>query len=169
MIPFLTLVALAEAAVLPHARVGGAQPDLMLVIVGAWSLRRGVEEGAVWAFIGGMVLDLLSAGPFAASMFALLAVSLVWGVDPSTGLGRRRGEGLSGGPLPLVVGMVLATLVFHVVLLTALQLTGRSIDWLDATRRVIAPRAIFNLALIPFIYRMLGRLDRRTRREGLRL
>lgn len=170
MIPLLTLVALAEATLLPHVRVGNTQPDLMLLVVGAWSLRRGVEEGAVWAFIGGMALDLLSAGPFTASMFALLMVSLVWGIDPSTGLGRRRGQSFSGGPLALIAGMVLATVVFHVVLLAALQLArdaGHSVDWLDAGRRVIAPRAVFNLVLIPFIYRMLGWLDRRTQREEL--
>jgi rod shape-determining protein MreD len=170
VIPFLTLVALAEATVLPHLRVGNTQPDLMLLVVGAWSVRRGVEEGAVWAFIGGMALELLSAGPFSAVTFALLAVSLLWGVDPATGTGRRQGQGLGGNPLSLIVGTVLASLAFHVVLLAALQLTrdtGRPPDWLDAARRVIVPHTIFNLVLIPLVYQLLGWLDRRSGRREL--
>jgi len=160
----LTLVALAETTVLPHVRVGSIQPDLTLLVVGAWSLRRGVEEGAMWAFIGGMVLDLLSAGPVTASMFALLVVSLVLGTDPSTGLGRRQARPFDN-PLALVASVTLATLAFHLVLLAFLRLAGYPLDWLDAGTRVIGPRIIFNLVLMPFMYRLLGWLDRRTRRE----
>jgi rod shape-determining protein MreD len=165
VIPLLMLTALVEATVLPYLRVGGVQPDLMMLVVGAWSLRRGVEEGAVWAFVGGLALDLLSAGPFTAFMFALLAASLVWGIDPSTGMGRRQGQGFGDNPLTLIVSTVLATLVFHAALLAALQLSrryGGSVDWLDAGRRIIAPRIIFNLVLIPLVYQLLGRLDRRV-------
>jgi rod shape-determining protein MreD len=166
-VPFLTLAALAEATLLPHLRVASAQPDLTLLLVGAWSLRRGVEEGAVWAFIGGMLLDLLSAGPFAAAMFGLLAVSLVLGVDPSTGIGRRQSRAGEGNPITLILGVSLATLLYHLVLLAALQLAGRPLDWMDAVARVVAPRIVFNLILIYFVYRSLGWLDRRTRREEL--
>lgn len=159
------MVALSEATVLPFLRVGNAQPDLTLLVVGAWSLRRGVEEGVIWAFIGGIVLDLLSAGPAAASMFALLGVSLVLGIDPTTGLGRRQVRPFGENPLALILGVILATLVFHLMLLAMLQLTGHPVNWLSATTRVIVPRVPFNLVLMPLIYRLLGWLDRRTRRE----
>ena len=165
-IPFLTLVALVEATVLPHLRVGNAQPDLTLLVVGAWSLRRGVEEGAAWAFIGGIVLDLLSAGPGTAMTLALLAGSLVLGIDPSTGTGRRQSQSFGENPLVLIGGVLVGTLAFHVVLLTMLQLVGLSPDWLNAGARVIVPRIALNLVLMPFVYRPLGWLDRRTRREG---
>ena len=79
---------------LPHLRVGNAQPDLTLLVVGAWSLRRGVEEGAVWAVVGGIVLDLMSAGPFSALVFGLLAAPLKTGshgaqMDTATGMAMR--------------------------------------------------------------------------------
>jgi hypothetical protein len=128
-------------------------------------LRRGVEEGAVWALVGGIVLDLVSGGPFGALVFGLLAVTLVLGVDPSTGTGRRQSRPFGGNPVALIMGVVLATLVFHLVGLAAQQLAGRPLDWLDAVVRVIAPRIVFNLVLVPVIHRLLGRLDRRTRRE----
>jgi hypothetical protein len=98
-------------------------------------------------------------------MFALLSVSLVLGVDPSTGTGRRYARPFGGNPFALIVSVVLATLAYHLVLLTVLRLAGYSLDWLNAGTSVIAPRILLNLVLIPFVYRLLGWLDRRVRRE----
>lgn len=156
-----------EASVLPHVQVGGAQPDLTLLVVGAWSLLRGIDEGVIWAFIGGIALDLFSAGPFSTYILALMAASLILGVDPSTGLGRRQSRQPGDNPLALIAGVVLATLLFHLVLLAMLQLTGHPLDWLGAGTDVVAPRIVFNLVLIPLVYRLLAWLDRRTRREEL--
>jgi hypothetical protein len=58
------------------------------------------------------------------------------------------------------------------VLLAALQLSrryGGSVDWLGAGRRVVAPRVVFNLVLIPLVYQLLGRLDRRFSARELTL
>lgn len=169
LVPFLALVAIVEATVLPHLQVGNTQPDLVLLLVGGWSLRRGAEEGAVWGFVGGLMLDLLSSGPFPASTFALLAVSLILGTDPSTGLGRRSSQTLDTNPLALIFGGVLATVVFHAILLVALQLAGYTFNWLDMAVRIIVPHIVFNLVLMPVVYYLLGRLDRRTRREEVLL
>jgi rod shape-determining protein MreD len=168
-IPFLTLVVMLEATVLPQVQVGNALPDLTMLVVAAWSLRRGVEEGAVWAFFAGAVFDLLSGGPVPEAIFALLMVSLVLGIDPGTGMGRRQGRPFGGNPVALIVGIVLATLVYHAVLLMALELAGRPFDWLVAGRDVILPHVLANLVLIPVIYYLLGWLDRRTRPEELSL
>jgi hypothetical protein len=102
-------------------------------------------------------------------IFALLAVSLVLGIDPATGTGRRQTRGFGDNPLALIVGVILATLAFHVVLLTILRLAGQAVDWSDAMTRIIGPRVLFNLILMPFVYRPLGWLDRRTRREEFAL
>jgi rod shape-determining protein MreD len=163
------LVALIEATVLPHVRIASAQPDLVALVVGAWSLRRGVEEGAVWAFIGGASLDLLSAGPFPASTFALLLMSLVFGIDPATGMERRQARPFAGNPFALILVIVFGTLVYHLTLLVALQLAGRPSDLLFAVSDVIFPRVLANLVLIPIVYRSLRWLDRRVRQEELAL
>jgi rod shape-determining protein MreD len=154
-----------EATILPHLQVGSAQPDLTMLVVGAWSLRRGVEEGAVWAFIGGIFLDLLSAGPVSATMFALLTVSLILGVDPSTGVGRRQTRPFGGNPMVLILGVVFATLSYHLILLTVLQLVGRPLDWFRAGTDIIAPHTLFNLVLVPAVYRLMAWIDNRSRPE----
>jgi rod shape-determining protein MreD len=155
--------------VLPHLRVGNAQPDLLLLVIGAWSLRRGVEEAIVWAFIGGVFLDLLSSGPSAAPLFAMLAAGLVLGVDPSTGLTRRQTQAVGDGPLALIVGAVLGTVIYHLVLLTGVQLSGYPVEWVESVARVMAPHLVYNLVLMPFVFIGLGWLDRRTRREEFAL
>ena len=114
------------------------------------------------------MLDLLSAGPFTVSVFGLLAASLVLGIDPSTGMGRRQSRPFGGNPVALIVSVILATVAFHLVGLVALQFSlgaVRPLDRLDIAVRVIAPRTMLNLILMPLVYRSLGWLDRRTRRE----
>lgn len=155
----MTLVALLEATVLPHLQVGGAQPDLALLTVGAWTLQHGSENGALWATVGGLGLDLLSAGPFGASALGLLAVCALVGGD--------QGRPFRSNPLAMIFGVVVMTLVFHGVVLTLMQLTGHQVSWLDAGWQVILPRAAFNLTLMPFVYGLLRWLDRSGRWEGV--
>ena len=73
------LIALVVAAAVIHVtwlpRLP-VRPDLMLVLVVAWSLLRGVEEGLLWAFIGGVLLDLLSVGPFGG--FTVFTSKIAW-------------------------------------------------------------------------------------------
>ena len=155
----MTLVALLEATVLPHLQVGGAQPDLALLTVGAWTLQHGSENGAVWATVGGLVLDLLSAGPFGASALGLLVVCAIIGVD--------QGRPFRSNPLAMIFGVVVMTIAFHGVVLTLMQLTGHQLSWLDAGWQVILPKVVFNLALLPFVYGLLRWLDRSGRRESM--
>ncbi len=62
-VPFLLFLAMLETTLSPYVRPLGVHPDLVTLAVLSWSLLRGTREGAVWAVIGGMGLDLLSAGP----------------------------------------------------------------------------------------------------------
>jgi hypothetical protein len=73
------------------------------------------------------------------------------------------GSGLILVPLMAVAG----TLVFHMVFLSGLALTGRPVFWDAAVARVILPSVVFNLALIPLVYGLLSLVNRRTSRERL--
>ena len=56
------LAALVETSVFPEIRVAGVNPDLVLVFTIVAGMFVGVEEGLVWAFLGGLMLDLLTPG-----------------------------------------------------------------------------------------------------------
>jgi len=67
-----TVAALLESTVGPHIGVGGAHPHLVLVLGVVWTVAAGVESGLVWAFVGGLALDMFSQRPLGSSAFALL-------------------------------------------------------------------------------------------------
>jgi rod shape-determining protein MreD len=140
-IPVLTIVALLQNTWLSRVNLWGARPDLMLQCVLAWTTIRGINEGIVWGFIGGLLVDLLSGGPLGVNVLALLAVAFV-GSQPW-------GEGL-GAPLVRVLLLALvSSLVCHVILLTVLTWTGRVADWSYAFLRVAAPSVGLNVLAAP--------------------
>ena len=67
-----TVTALLELTVGPYLRIGTAQPHLVLVIGIVVTVAVGLEPGLVWAFVGGLVLDVLAERPLGSTAFALL-------------------------------------------------------------------------------------------------
>ena len=65
-IPFAAVgavvAALLETSVLPELTIAGAKPDLLLILAVAATMLMGVENGLTWAFVGGLMLDLLTPG-----------------------------------------------------------------------------------------------------------
>ena len=67
-----TVAAMFELTVVPYVRVGDAHPHLVLVLGIVWVVAAGFESGLAWAFVGGLVLDVLAVRPLGASALALL-------------------------------------------------------------------------------------------------
>lgn len=67
-----TVTALLELSIGPYLRVGTAEPQLVLVVGIVVTLALNLEAGLVWAFVGGLVLDVLAQRPLGSSAFALL-------------------------------------------------------------------------------------------------
>ena len=67
-----TVAALFELTVGPYLRVGTAQPHLVLVLGIVVTVAVGLEAGLVWAFVGGLALDVLAQRPLGSTSFALL-------------------------------------------------------------------------------------------------
>ena len=67
-----TVTALLELTVGPYLRIGAAQPHLVLVVGIVVTVAMGLEAGLVWAFVGGLVLDVLADRPLGSTSFALL-------------------------------------------------------------------------------------------------
>lgn len=176
-IPFLLVMAIFQSVAAPRLTVYGVRPDLMLVSVTAWSLLaafrardlqyagegpnllRGINDGVVWGFVGGMFMDLLSGAPFGASALALMAAALVVGMFSVS----------VAAPAPVLMMVVtpLGTLAYHIVFLGITILAGRPAAWNAEMTRVILPSAVFNLVLIPVVYLLLSPLNRQTERERI--
>jgi rod shape-determining protein MreD len=73
------VAALIQSTVLPFAAAGDGGLDLVLVIAVVWTMALGLEGGLVWAFLGGLVIDVLLMRPLGLTAFIdLLAVGAAW-------------------------------------------------------------------------------------------
>jgi len=66
------VTALLELSVGPYLRIGDAQPHLVLVFAVVVTIAFGLDAGLVWAFVGGLALDVIAQRPLGSSAFALL-------------------------------------------------------------------------------------------------
>jgi rod shape-determining protein MreD len=66
------VTALLELTVGPYLRIGDAQPNLVLVLGVVVTIAVGLDAGLVWAFVGGLALDVIAQRPLGSSAFALL-------------------------------------------------------------------------------------------------
>ncbi len=153
------MAALAQSTTLAGVSLFGARPDLVFLLVAVWAFLRGPIEGAVWAFIGGLLLDALSGGPFGGLALALLAAALL--------VGQQWGRELGSTAFQLMLLVLVACFLSHIVLLLVMTATGYPVDWPYALSHIAGPSALLNGLLAPLIYQPLSWLDRRTRPEGL--
>lgn len=133
----------------------------MFLLVAGWAFLRGPGEGAIWAFIGGLLLDALSGGPFGGFTLSLLVAALL--------VGQRWGRELGSTAFQIILLVLVAGFLTHAVLLLSMSATGYPVDWPHALSRVAAPSAVLNALLAPLVHQPLSWLDRRTRPEGFTL
>src|ERR1043165_2773060 len=121
----LALAALFHSFVGPTLPLVRGRPDLVLVVVLAWSMLRGSGEGAAVGFLGGMLLDSVTYTPFGlnTALFGLLGYG--------TGLPEVN---VYRGNLPYFLGITaVATLAYHTVYFLILQALGNSMPTLIET------------------------------------
>jgi rod shape-determining protein MreD len=137
-----TAAALFELTVVPYLRVGDAYPHPVLVFGVIWAIVAGIEGGLVWAFVGGLVLDVLAQRPLGSTAFALLiAIGGAWVLSAAFARARL---------VAPVVAVFLFSIVFsmtHFVLLGALGQPIRVDDPLAS----VMPGVLYNVALATLI------------------
>ncbi len=155
----LVVLALFQSTVMPRITIMGIHPDLILMVVISWSLLRGAEEGMLLAVIGGVPLDLISEATFGIHTLALLFTAFV------SGFGQRtvfRSEVL----MP-ILAIPIATLVYELIILSGLFLTGWPVAWGTQITQVVLPCMAANTVCMPFVYLIVRVLHRRTQRERM--
>lgn len=156
--PLLALIVALQSSVIPQVRVAGVQPDLVFLIVVLWSANAELEEGVFWAFVGGIMQDLLSITPIGTSTIAMLgavfAVNLI-----SRQLYRVN--------LILVMGIItIGTVVYHFVIQFVLTLNGLGLSFFEILTQIVAPTLVYNLVLVIPIYVFLRRIQKRIPKSG---
>lgn len=147
-------IALLDTTLTPHLSYLSGQPQLMLLAVVSWSLLRGVREGIIWAFIGGVFLDLLSGASFGIVTLPLLLVAYMSGLGE---VNVFRANFL----LPIIVG-AMAVVLYNVVSLALRQLLGQPMLWNAAILHIVLPALLVNLLALPAVFFPLRRLHQAT-------
>jgi rod shape-determining protein MreD len=146
------ITALIETSVLPEMPIFGAYPNLLLTFVVVAAIVMGFEDGMVWAFVGGVMIDLLTPGrPIGAVTLTLLLV-VGLSVAGARVFGRTR--------LAAAVGTFAMTWVFHALFIVILALTeGIALAAFDV--RLVFLAALINMVVAALIATLLGALERR--------
>ncbi len=148
----LSAAALMQSVVGPSLPLVRGRPDLVLVVVLAWSMLRGSGEGAFVGFLGGVLLDSVVYTPFGinAALFGLIAYC--------SGLPEVNAY---RGNLPYFFGLTaLATVVYHTLYFLILQALGNSMPPLFETYATAIPAAILNAILVAPTFVVCRRLVR---------
>ena len=149
--------ALLQGTVAPLIAVGGARPSLPILVAASWSIAAGAREGVWWAFLGGLVSDLISGGPLGA--FALASL------PPVAAVGLREG----GRPTPILPGAVLvglAALVAGLIYVGILVATGAAVSSAPLAAGTAVASAVYTGLLALAIYPVARLLRRATEKQG---
>ncbi|MSP11518.1 MAG: rod shape-determining protein MreD [Chloroflexi bacterium] len=152
---------LLQTAVATRITLWGVHPDILLMVVVSWSLLRGVGEGVTWAFVSGVLLDLLSSGSFGIITIALVSAAYLTGV----GEGNLFREAFL---LPFIACLI-ASVVYYFVIFSLSLVFGHANLARSGTFNVIAIGTLFNVVLMPLVYLPLRAISRRMRPSAPRL
>jgi rod shape-determining protein MreD len=148
----LALAALLQSVLGPSLPLVRGRPDLVLVVVLAWSMLRGSGEGAFVGFLGGVLLDSVTYTPFGlnSALFGLLGYL--------TGLPQVN---VYRGNLPYFLGTAAAaTLLYHTAYFLLLQALGTALPPIVETYATALPAAILNALLLAPTFMVCRRLLR---------
>jgi rod shape-determining protein MreD len=153
-------LALLELSVAPIVAVAGIVPDLVFVAVVAIAAVFGLERTLPWAFVGGLMIDLLSAGPYrplGATPLTLLVVAA---------LTAAAARVIPNGRVPVTIALSIAlAIAYHVAILFFVSLRGVSVD---QPLTLIVPIAIVDAILTAFAVVVAILVARRVEaKEGL--
>jgi rod shape-determining protein MreD len=151
----IAAAALAQVTWAPRFEVGGAFPNLVLLVVVGVTWTLGARAGMVWACIGGGLLDLTSSGAIGPHALALLAGAHL------IGLWTRDLERVTVVHVALTA--VVATIVYSAVLVLIAGLLGQPAPDPGVAVQLTVAAAAYNALLMPFAIELLRMLQALTR------
>ena len=143
------VAALLQVVIVSSLIVGGGTPDLLLIVVVALGLLRGSSAGAVFGFVGGVVVDVVTLGTLGVTSLVLTLAGFWAGrYGETTGRGRKLAPVIAVGAITLLAG------AFGYVLN---YLLGEEVVARTALVTALAPAFVMNLVLALPVHRLVRR------------
>lgn len=147
IVPLAALVAIAQSSVTSHLRFFGISPDLVLVFATSSILVLGAKDGLLFALLGGLILDAFSGAPFGLVTLALVVTGYLVSLAEYNLFRAAR-------IVPLL-SIALATVIYYILIVFFLQMTGRPTLWGATAQRVILPAIVLNAVVMFLVYHLL--------------
>lgn len=147
----MAAAALIQVTWAPRFEVLGAFPNLVLLAVVATAWTVGPRAAMVWACIGGLLLDLTSAGPIGPHALALLPGAY------AVGFWTRNLE--HPNALHVALTAATATLLYSIVLVLADDLLGLFVPSPVVVAQLAFAAAAYNALLMPFVFEVVRRFQ----------
>lgn len=157
MLGIPALCAVLQVTVVRFLTVGEVRPDLLALVVVAWSLIGGAAQGVWWAFAGGIAADLLGSASFGATTVSLLPIGL--------GFGLRDRSSVEPSVVAAAVLVGAGALTHHLAHAVVLVLVGASLPPLGILVAGALGTGIYTGVLALLGYPLLRLLHRRTARQ----
>jgi cell shape-determining protein MreD len=137
-------LALLQASSIDQFRIIGVAPNLLLVLLVAWLVVRGLDDVLPMIAVAGITMGLIGL-----QMPGLVLLALL----PVVGFGLVRELHIIHSEPLLVLALVFASsIAYEMVLLISVMATGGVLDLTTAITRSVLPAAIVNVALTPVVY-----------------
>jgi rod shape-determining protein MreD len=146
----MAFLAVTQSSVVARFPFLDGSPNLILLACVSWALTGRVVEAMVFAFAGGLFLDLLSGSPFGASAVALVAAVYLASLS--------EGRFWEAHPLAPLGVVAVASLAYYAITITALALGGHPIDLSLALSQVVLPSMFLNVLLALPAAQLAGRV-----------
>jgi rod shape-determining protein MreD len=156
-LPVLTLAAVLQFTFVPYIRILDGAPDLVFLFVIAWTVHARLETGITWAFVGGIVRDLLSAAPLGATTLGLILIVF------TLKLVEQQFYGVTF--LVISITVLVGTVLHYIVFGMVVGLVGFEILRPENFTFAVMPTVAYNLVAIGPVYWLSRRLQKRIQRD----
>lgn len=155
-IPILGLAAALSASIIPQFAYLNGRLSLVMLLVLAWAIRSDLEGSFAWAFVGGIMLDLMSSIPLGTSSLAMILIVFV--------VNTISQQVYRVNVLMILALTIFATFFNQFVIYLILVMRGNSYNLVNLIRLMLIPTIIFNLIFILPIYLVVRIIQRRLER-----
>jgi hypothetical protein len=159
---FAFLLALVQASSIEQFRILGVAPNLMLVMLTAWLVVRGLDDVLPMILVSGVTLGLVGLQTPGLILLALVAPLGAFGIV-------REMRIVHSETLLMLVFVLGASLVYETVLLASVMASGGVVDPATGFGDVVLPAALVNLmiALPVWVVIRLARPSAASRRRNV--
>jgi rod shape-determining protein MreD len=138
-IPIMIILVVLQTGIINRIPLLYGTPDLILLVLVAWSLQEKVNNAWIWAVVGGVLVSFVSATPFFAPLIGYLLVII---------LGRLLQRRIWQTPiLAMFVLTFIGTVLYQGILFAALVVNGVPLGWRESLNLVTLPSVLLNMAL----------------------